>query len=86
MKQNYSEYQFEQIAKEKFCRAVKEIPYVSDTEIVQSGVKREFGDFDVLVRFKDQEEPVCFCVEVKSRGEMRFVNSFMEQEAWQISM
>lgn len=83
MKQKYSEYQFEQIAKEKFCRAVKEIPYVSDTEVVQSGAKKEFGDFDVLVRFKDQEEPVCFCVEVKSRGEKRFVNSFMEQAALQ---
>lgn len=77
MKQNLIETQYEQLAKEQFCKIMNDIPFVSDIEIVPTGLQRGFGDFHAIVHFTDQEEPIRFCIEVKSNGEKRFVNLFM---------
>lgn len=77
MKQNLMEAQYEQLAKEQFCKIMNAIPFVSDIEIIPAGLQRGFGDFHAIVHFTDQEEPIRFCVEVKSNGEKRFVNMFM---------
>lgn len=77
MKQNLMETQYEQLAREQFCKTMNEIPFVSDIEIVSTGLQRGFGDFHATVHFTDQEKPIRFCIEVKSNGEKRFVNLFM---------
>lgn len=77
MKQNLMETQYEQLAKEQFCKVMNAIPFVSDIEIIPTGLQRGFGDFHAIVHFTDQEEPIRFCIEVKSNGEKRFVNMFM---------
>ena len=79
MKQNLTEMQYEQLAKEKFCKTINEIPFVSDVEIISNGLQNEFGDFYAIVHFVDQESPMHFLVEVKSNGEKRFVNMFMKK-------
>ncbi|MBD5522698.1 MAG: hypothetical protein HDR03_16000 [Lachnospiraceae bacterium] len=79
MKQNLTEMQYEQLAKEKFCKTINEIPFVSDVEIISNGLQKEFGDFYAIVHFVDQESPMHFLVEVKSNGEKRFVNMFMKK-------
>ena len=77
MKQNLVETQYEQLAKEQFCKIMNDIPFVSDIEIIPTGLQRGFGDFHAIVHFIDKEEPIRFCIEVKSNGEKRFVNMFM---------
>ncbi len=77
MKPNYTEKQYLQLAKEQFCQILKEVPFVSDIEIIKTGLQRGFGDFHAIVHFSDSEEIIKFCVEVKARGERRFVNLFM---------
>lgn len=77
MKQNYMIAQYVQLAKEQFCKIMNDIPFVSDIEIFPVMSQRDFGDFYAVVHFTDQEEPVRFCIEVKSNGEKRFANLFM---------
>lgn len=77
MKQNYTEKQYVQLAKEQFCKILKEVPFVSDIEIISTGLQRGFGDFHAIIHFSDNEETMKFCIEVKPRGERRFVNMFM---------
>ncbi|MDO4545424.1 MAG: type IV toxin-antitoxin system AbiEi family antitoxin [Bacillota bacterium] len=77
MKQNLAEAQYQQLAKEQFCKTINEIPFVSDIEVMKVDPQKEFGDFRAIVHFTDQEQPMHFWVEVKSNGEKRFVNSFM---------
>lgn len=77
MKQNLMEKQYEQLAKEQFCKTINTIPFVSDIEIQTTGLQRGFGDFHAIVHFEDQEKPMHFWIEVKSNGEKRFVNMFM---------
>ena len=77
MKNNYTESQYIQLAREQFCKTFNEIPFVSDIEIIPIGLQREFGDFHAIVYFEDGEKPVHFWVEVKSNGERRYVNQFM---------
>lgn len=77
MKQNLTAVQYEQLAKEQFCKTINMIPFVSDVQIVSTGGEREFGDFHAIVHFMDQEQPMHFWIEVKSNGEKRFVNMFM---------
>ena len=77
MKQSLTENQYLQLAKEQFCQIMKTIPFVSDIEIVNTGLQRGFGDFHAIVHYSDNNETQRFCVEVKSNGEKRFVNMFM---------
>ena len=77
MKQNLTENQYFQLAKEQFCQIMKTVPFVSDIEIVNAGLQRGFGDFHAIVHYSDNNETQRFCVEVKSNGEKRFVNMFM---------
>lgn len=77
MKQNLMETQYEQLAREQFCKVMNAIPFVSDIEVIPTGFQRGTGDFYAVVHFTDQEEPIRFCIEVKSNGEKRFVNMFM---------
>lgn len=77
MKHNLMETQYEQLAREQFCRVMNDIPFVSDIEIIPIGLQRGFGDFHVIVHFTDGEKPARFCIEVKSNGERRFANLFM---------
>lgn len=82
MKQNLMETQYKQLAKEQFCKTINDIPFVSDIEILSTGLQR-FGDFQAIVHFVDQDSPMHFLIEVKSNGEKRFVNRFMEEAARQ---
>ncbi len=77
MKYNYSENQYIQLAKEQFCQLINTVPFVSDIEIIDTGLQRGFGDFHAIVHYTDTEKVQRFCVEVKSNGEKRFVNLFM---------
>lgn len=77
MNYNLVETQYEQLAKEQFCKTMNNIPFVSDIEIISAGLQRGFGNFRAIVHFTDQKERICFCIEVKSNGEKRFVNLFM---------
>lgn len=78
MKHNYSENQYVQLAKEQFCQILNTVPFVSDIEIINTGLQRGFGDFYVIVHYSDSNETQKFCVEVKSNGEKRYVNLFMQ--------
>lgn len=77
MKHNYTKKQYEQLAREQFCRSLNEIPFVSDVEIISTGMQKGFGDFRAIVHFTDEEPPVNFWIKVKSNGEKRYVNEFM---------
>lgn len=77
MKLNLTENQYLQLAKEQFCKIMKNVPFVSDIEIVNTGFKRGFGDFYAIVHYSDNNEIQRFCVDVKSNGEKRFVNGFI---------
>ena len=78
MKLNYSENQYEQLAKEQLCQILNSIPFVSDVETITI-TERDYGfDFYAIVHYSDTDEVEKFCVNVKSNGEKRFVNSFMQ--------
>lgn len=77
MKCNFVQEQYVQLAKEQFCQIMKNVPFVSDVEIVRTGLQRGFGEFHAIVHYGDSDETQRFCVEVKSNGEKRFVNGFM---------
>lgn len=79
MKCNFTENQYEQLAREQFCKTLYAIPFVSDIEIVPADSQRGFGDFYAIVHFTDQKESIRFCVEVKANGEKRFVNMFIDR-------
>lgn len=81
MKQNFVENQYIQLAEERFCQIMKKIPFVSDIEIISTGLQRGFGDFHAIVHYSDNDETQRYCVEVKSNGEKRFVNMFMMMAA-----
>lgn len=78
MKQNFVGTQYEQLAKEQFCKTINNIPFVSDIEILSTDLQKGFGDFQAIVHFIDQS-PICFWIDVKSNGEKRFVNMFMQK-------
>ncbi len=78
MKLNYSENQYEQLAKEQLCQTLNNIPFVSDVEIISIIERDTFFDFCAIVHYSDTEEVERFCVNVKANGEKRFVNSFMQ--------
>lgn len=65
------------LQRNQFCQVVKEVPMISDIEIVPTGLQRGFGDFCAILHFTDSEETMKFCIEVEARGERRFVNAFM---------
>lgn len=77
MKQNFVQEQYVQLAKEQFCQIMKNVPFVSDVEIVRTGSQHGFGEFHAIVHYEDNDEMQRFCVEVKSNGEKRFVNGFI---------
>ena len=78
MKYNYSENQYVQLAKEQFCKIISTVPFVSDIEIINTGVGCGFGDFHAIVHYTDTKETQHFCVEVNSNGEKRYVNLFIQ--------
>lgn len=78
MKQSLIGTQYEQLAKEQFCKRINTIPFVSDVEIITTGLQKGFWDFRAIVYFVDGEEPINFWIAVKSNGEKRFVKSFMQ--------
>lgn len=79
MKDILSCMQYEQLAKEHFYKIMNDIPIISDVEITSIKQKSKVGDFYAIIHWKNQEKPIRFCVEVKSNGEKRFVNSFMSE-------
>lgn len=78
MKSNYYENQYIQLAKQLFSETLNKIPYVSNVEIRNINTKDEFGSFYALVKYSDTDDLQKFCIEVKSNGERRYVNTFME--------
>ena len=78
MKQNLSQIQYEQLAREQFCNRLKEIPFVSDIEVFLEKKNAPLWDFKAKVYLEDSDEPLLFVIEVRSNGEKRFVNHFME--------
>lgn len=77
MKQHYTEQQYEQLAKEQICSLAKEIPFVSDVEIY-SVKPNGAGDFTAVVHFEDGRSSVELSIDVKARGERRFVEQFIQ--------
>ena len=78
MKQNLTEMQYVQIAKETLTHALNKVPFVSDIEIENTGLQRGFGDFHAIVHFSDSDSSQDFFVEVKANGEKRFATMFMK--------
>ncbi len=78
MKHNYLENQYVQLAKEQFCKVLNSVPFVSDIKIVDTKLQQGFGDFLATVYYSDSVEKQKFCITVKSNGEKRFVNLFMQ--------
>lgn len=78
MKQNLVGAQYEQLAKEQFCKIINNIPFVSDIEIKSTCLQERIGDFEIIVHFTDHES-MQFGIEVKSSGERRFINMFMQK-------
>ncbi|MBR6934488.1 MAG: hypothetical protein IKH41_03295 [Clostridia bacterium] len=76
MKQGLTDLQYEQLAKEAFTKLMSSIPFVSDIEIIKTGLQRGFGDFRAVVHFTDSKAVQDFYVEVKSNGEKRYANIF----------
>lgn len=81
MKQNLIKAQYEQLAREQFCKTIHNVPLVSDIEIISAGWQKGFGDFHAIVHFVDSESPMRFAIEVRANGERRFVNMFMQKAA-----
>ena len=54
MKQNLSQIQYEQLAREQFCNRLKEIPFVSDIEVFLEKKNAPLGDFKAKVYFGGQ--------------------------------
>ena len=77
MKQNFWENQYIQTAKEQFCKIINEVPFVSDIEIIDTGLQRGFGDFHAIVHFSDNDSIQRFCVKVSPNGERRFTKIFI---------
>ena len=79
MKQNLTLQQYKQLAREVFSKTMSAISFVSDVELTTVKFGAEIGDFQAIVHFTDNESPICFCIEVKSNGEKRFVNQFIQK-------
>lgn len=78
MKQRYTEQQYEQLAREQICSLAKEISFVSDVEIYAVNEYEGIGDFAAVIHFGDCWPPVKLLVDVKARGERRFVEQFIQ--------
>ena len=79
MKQNLTEMQYIQMAKETLIRTMKNVPFVSDVEIENIRARFGFGNFRAVVHFSDSDSLQDFIVEVKSNGERRFAAMFMKE-------
>lgn len=82
VKQRYTEQQYEQLAREQICSLAKEIPFVSDIEIYFTNEHDALGDFVADIHFEDRWCPVKLLVDVKARGERRFVEQFIHRVKW----
>ena len=76
MKPDWMESQYVQIAKEIFTKVFSSIPFVSNIEIINTGLQRGFGDFHAVVHFTDSDSVQDFYAEVRSNGEKRFAAIF----------
>ena len=79
MKQNYVEEQYVQLAIEQFREVLLKVPHVVNIEINPKNVLGGFGDFAARVFLSDDVPPIDFCIDVKSNGEKRFINSFIQK-------
>lgn len=79
MKLKYSEKQYIQMAKENFTKVLAEIPFLYEVDIASTKTEKDFGSFCVLAKLRSCKEPIRFLVEVKSKGEKRFVQDFIRQ-------
>ena len=79
VKHNYTENQYEQLAREQISKLAKTIPFISDVETCTVNECNDIGDFSTVVHFEDRWLPVKLIVEVKARGERRFVKQFIQQ-------
>ena len=77
MKRGYTEQQYAQLARERICSLAKEIPFVSDVEISHAE-SNSTGDFTAVVHFEDRWPPIKLSIDVKARGERRFVEQFIQ--------
>lgn len=77
MKQRYTEQQYEQLAREQICSLAKEVPFVSDVEICLAKSNCTC-DFTAVVHFEDCRPPIELLIDVKARGERRFVEQFIQ--------
>ncbi len=76
MKQNFTAEQYVQLAKEQFCRTLKEVPFVEGIEVIPTGLRGEFGDFHAIAHFSDSEKPAHFYVDVKAKMKRMGNHSF----------
>ena len=65
--------------KARLCETLMEVPFVSNVEIIQDGSAARYSSYCVEIFFADSEDTESLFVEVKSRGERRFVNAFINQ-------
>lgn len=78
MKKQFIGLQYEQLAKEQFCKIIKKVPFVSDIIIINDKTQNASYDFCCAVYFEGEARPIEFYIIVKSNGERRFVNSFID--------
>ncbi len=63
---------------EKFSQVLSAVPTVSHIEITLTDGRSSHNDFFATVHFKDNQLPQRFGVEVRSNGELRYVNRFVQ--------
>lgn len=78
MKNSLALSQYEQLAKEQFLKMFNDIPFVSDVEFFKDTTMIKSWDFYAIVHFVGQEKTTKFYGEIKSNGEKRFVNMFID--------
>ena len=79
MPRAYSYSRIEQEGREALCRLLNEVPSISDVEVIP-GHSNGFYDYAFQLHYLSGIEQKLY-VEIKSRGERRFVEAFMERMA-----
>lgn len=81
MKYNYSEQQFLQLARERIYDLVRNIPFISDIEVIDvlpGPAARTCGDLEATIHFEGDRLPIILWFEIRSRGERKFVEQFIQ--------
>mgnify|MGYP001049332347 CR=1 FL=1 len=87
MKQFYHKQQLVQLTLERMDALLRDIPFVSDTEVILEPRydSTVYGDLKFTVHFEGDHQPVVLGIDIKARGERRFVTQFIQRrKQWDV--